>query len=252
VSSGCRSLRRPMLQTLSPPSHAAKASPRPDRVTNTMHWCGTRGALRTGLRGCGGRGGLPAADVPDASSGRSRRAPPGPARTLHASRWPPAPAPPPRTSAHRLRARSPSEERPKFARRSLGDNPCTRYHSTQSVSHRRCPPPARVAQMTEATDGAALTADEAKIYDRQIRVWGVETQQRCVLPSSRSPLLSTVLTGALPARADRSSSDSSVARARCSGVANWTDSDRVRRDGRLRSAKVLFVGCPGVSAEVPP
>jgi hypothetical protein len=100
-------------------------------------------------------------------------------------------------------------------------------------------------------EAAALTADEAKIYDRQIRVWGVETQQRCVLPLSRSPLLSSVLTDALLARADRCSCDWSVPKARCSGAAPWTDGDRVQWDGRLRSAKVLFVRCPGVSAEVP-
>ena len=27
----------------------------------------------------------------------------------------------------------------------------------------------------------ALTEDEAAVYDRQLRVWGVETQRKCVL-----------------------------------------------------------------------
>lgn len=136
--------------------------------------------------------GAPAADVPGTSSGHSPRAPPGPAHPLHASRWSPAPGPPPRTSAHRLRAHRPSEEslRPTKVATAL----CT--PAPLSVSQRRLPPLARVPHSAPMAEAAALTADEAKIYDRQIRVWGVETQQRCVLPSSRSPLLSTVLTDA--------------------------------------------------------
>ena len=33
----------------------------------------------------------------------------------------------------------------------------------------------------EAQAAQRITADELAIYDRQIRVWGFETQQRCVI-----------------------------------------------------------------------
>jgi molybdopterin/thiamine biosynthesis adenylyltransferase len=86
---------------------------------------------------------------------------------------------------------------------------------------------------------AALTADEAKVYDRQIRVWGVETQQRCVVrgPAAGSTEIDQ------PLRDPRANDTSGI-----SGVARLTRSHAT--GCRLRSAKVLFVGCPGVSTEV--
>lgn len=41
--------------------------------------------------------------------------------------------------------------------------------------------------MMEAS-AEVLTEQEAAVYDRQIRVWGVDTQRRCLLGRSTCPI----------------------------------------------------------------
>ena len=76
---------------------------------------------------------------------------------------------------------------------------------------------------------AALTDAEAAVYDRQIRVWGVETQKRC---SARKLCTRTVFV-------------KRQGPGRC--VATLITSIQWRR---LNGAKVLIVGCNGLAAEV--
>jgi molybdopterin/thiamine biosynthesis adenylyltransferase len=67
-----------------------------------------------------------------------------------------------------------------------------------------------------------LTEDEAAVYDRQLRVWGVKTQRKCV----RS------------ARPAHHASHHTLAHARLSPLSR-----------RLTSARVLVLNCTGVAAE---
>ena len=67
---------------------------------------------------------------------------------------------------------------------------------------------------------ALLTEDEAAVYDRQLRVWGVETQRKC-------------------------------AAIRCSRAAPVFRTDTAQRPRvRLSSARVLVINVTGVAAEV--
>ena len=71
-----------------------------------------------------------------------------------------------------------------------------------------------------------LTEDEAAVYDRQLRVWGVETQRKCVRSACNTPSAPTHASHHTPAHARRFSPH-----------------------GRLTSARVLVLNCTGVAAE---
>ena len=66
-----------------------------------------------------------------------------------------------------------------------------------------------------------LSAAEAAVYDRQLRVWGIEVQKRCAV----------------------------VAVCCCGAVISWQGAHRLLRY-RLNTAKVLIAGCTGLGAEV--
>jgi hypothetical protein len=52
----------------------------------------------------------------------------------------------------------------------------------------------------------ALSRDEAAVYDRQLRVWGVEAQTRCATPQRARPFAAAPVMGPLTsARAQTSS-----------------------------------------------
>ena len=87
--------------------------------------------------------------------------------------------------------------------------------------------------------GEQLTEHEAAIYDRQLRVWGVETQKRQVYGAG--------------GRADCHRADgcwSASPRRRCNAAAFTAACPANSFTRRLSQARVLIAGCNGLAAEV--